>query len=112
MSTLDKDEVLRVLLPALAGGRLGLCPRCCRNMFTLGSGKLSAQEEDARSGGWWPQYPAMSRTDNETRICSPCGNEEALEDALSGHVMDRGSWGPRFLDDPDGKQQTKEKHHE
>lgn len=25
-------------------------------------------------------FPAVSRTDNKTEICSPCGTEEALDD--------------------------------
>jgi len=27
-----------------------------------------------------PAYPALSRRDNKTYICSPCGNREAFED--------------------------------
>jgi hypothetical protein len=35
----------------------------------------------ARCGGELPKYPALSRRDNHTRICSDCGLLEALEDA-------------------------------
>jgi hypothetical protein len=35
----------------------------------------------ARCGGELPKYPALSRRDNHTRICSDCGFLEAMEDA-------------------------------
>lgn len=38
------------------------CPRCMRRLVG--------------------RYPAVSRTDDRTRICSPCGNDEALHDLV------------------------------
>lgn len=100
---LDASDTLRVLLPALATGKVGLCPRCCRSMFTRYEGTLTTDQEKAKREGWWPMPPAVSRTDNKTYVCSSCGTEEALEDALDGRVLDRAAWGPRFLDDPEYK---------
>jgi transcription elongation factor Elf1 len=34
-----------------------------------------------RCGKSYTEYPALSRRDNETDICSDCGNSEAFEDA-------------------------------
>ena len=31
-------------------------------------------------------YPAISRRDNETEICSDCGNKEALEDWMANKI--------------------------
>jgi RNA polymerase subunit RPABC4/transcription elongation factor Spt4 len=36
-------------------------------------------------------YPALSRTDNETDICSECGIFEALEQ-WRGFLMPKGEW--------------------
>ena len=33
-----------------------------------------------RCGKELDQFPALSRVDNKTDICSPCGTEEALDD--------------------------------
>lgn len=33
-----------------------------------------------RCGGVYSDYPALSRVDNKTDICSPCGTEEAIQD--------------------------------
>ena len=106
----DRDEVLRVLLPALAKGEVKLCPRCCRGMFTTYERTLTTEQMKAKREGWWPLPPALSRLDNKTSVCSSCGTEEALEDALSGRPMERAAWGPRFLDDPDNE--DKEQHDE
>ncbi len=103
-----RDSVLRVLLPALAAGKVRLCPRCCHGMFAAYDGKLDRKQSKAKAEQWWPMPPALSRTDNKTYVCSPCGTEEALEDALSGAVMAREDWGPRFLDDPDNGTMTNE----
>lgn len=41
--------------------KITYCPRCQKNVE--------------------PQFPALSRKDNDTLICSQCGNAEAFEDA-------------------------------
>ena len=33
-----------------------------------------------RCGEYYTEFPALSRVDNETSICSPCGTEEAIQD--------------------------------
>jgi hypothetical protein len=51
-----------------------LCPRCKKNKYTPYS----------KSGKWnpsMPPFPALSRRDNKTNICSDCGTREAMEDA-------------------------------
>jgi predicted RNA-binding Zn-ribbon protein involved in translation (DUF1610 family) len=35
-----------------------------------------------RCGETYTGFPALSRTDNKTSICSDCGNAEAMEDFL------------------------------
>lgn len=47
-----------------------LCPRCLTNHYT----PYGEQATEAAP------FPALSRRDNTTYICSPCGNEEALAD--------------------------------
>lgn len=37
-------------------------------------------ERCPRCGQIYSGYPALSRRDNKTEICSQCGTEEALED--------------------------------
>ena len=48
-----------------------LCPRCQVNYYT-----------PYKSDGdpYTYPYPALSRIDNETYICSPCGSDEAVRD--------------------------------
>jgi hypothetical protein len=46
------------------------CPRCLRDL---------------------PAHPAVGRTDNESRICSACGTDEAMEDWL-GQLIPRAHW--------------------
>jgi len=53
-----------------------LCPRCENNYYT-------PYGEEGR----YPK-PALSRTDNKTYICDPCGTEEALQD-LSRETLAR-----------------------
>lgn len=51
-----------------------LCPRCGINALPTG-------------------YPgALSRTDNKTEICSPCGTQEGLEDWMDGGHKPQSSW--------------------
>jgi ribosomal protein S27AE len=35
-----------------------------------------------RCGRDYQGYPALSRLDNKTEVCSPCGTDEALRDML------------------------------
>lgn len=77
-----------------------LCPRCETNRYLPYNWRNTAtveaiadyEEELAAMHGrrnaddhspWqgrWPHYPALSRVDNDTYICSPCGSDEAMRD--------------------------------
>lgn len=37
-----------------------------------------------RCGKYYTEFPALSRVDNKTAICSPCGTEEAMQDFVGG----------------------------
>ena len=37
-------------------------------------------------------YPAVSRTDNRTDICSPCGQTEAMEDFIYNTIKTQDMW--------------------
>jgi len=37
-------------------------------------------------------YPAVSRTDNLTDICSPCGQTEAMEDFIYNTIKTQDMW--------------------
>jgi hypothetical protein len=52
-------------------GEIVQCPACEHGFYTpYGVTKTEIM----------PPYPALSRRDNKTYICSPCGNREAFED--------------------------------
>lgn len=52
------------------------CPRCGINFYT----PYGVTYRDGM-----PLPPALSREDNKTYICSPCGTDEALEDFFGGN---------------------------
>lgn len=45
-----------------------------------------------RCGNEYDGYPARSRTDNATSICSPCGTTEAMEDHLGTPLTPKSAW--------------------
>ncbi len=49
-----------------------VCPRCGVNRYTP-YGPGAEWDDDA-------PFPALSRIDNTTYICSPCGQDEAMRD--------------------------------
>jgi hypothetical protein len=51
-----------------------ICPRCNDNFIP------NNETPGAYIG-------ALSRADNKTEICSQCGEEEAMEDYISGHCQ-------------------------
>lgn len=52
-------------------GEIVQCPNCKDGYYTpYGVNKTEIM----------PPYPALSRRDNKTYICSPCGTQEALDD--------------------------------
>jgi len=54
-----------------------LCPRCLHNYFTpYGQNYVESIS---------PPFPALSRKDNKTYICSDCGVQEAIEDMFKGN---------------------------
>lgn len=61
-----------------------LCPRCG-----------GAVPNNERPGAY---LGALSRTDNRTIICSPCGTEEALLDFATGELPDQIHWPVSDLD--------------
>jgi hypothetical protein len=38
------------------------------------------------------KFPALSRTDNKTKICSPCGRIEGIEDLVTGQPLPQLFW--------------------
>lgn len=54
-----------------------LCPRCESHHFTPREVRV-AEVGEAHIHRF--PYPALSRTDNATDICSPCGQDEAMRD--------------------------------
>jgi len=41
-----------------------------------------------RCGQEYTGFPALSRVDNSTSICSPCGTEEAMDDYFGNPLRD------------------------
>ena len=37
-------------------------------------------------------YPALSRTDNATNICSACGTTEAMEEHMGSGLIPQSQW--------------------
>lgn len=62
-----------------------LCPRCEQNEYTPYHA-LPPVLEDA------PPFPALSRVDNETYICSDCGTDEALMDFCREDLQRISEW--------------------
>lgn len=61
-----------------------MCPRC---------GHFIPNDEQPGA------YPgAMSRLDNRTEICSPCGTAEAMEEFINGKPMPMSEWIVTFRD--------------
>ena len=50
---------------------MNTCPRCGKN---------------------YDGYPALSRVDNTTRICSTCGTAEAMEDHTGVTLTPKSEW--------------------
>lgn len=66
-------------------GRKGyvLCPRCGENFYT---------PYDVETSLGAPPRPALSRADNNTYICSPCGTEEALIGFTGRGIQQPAEW--------------------
>jgi hypothetical protein len=62
---------------------LVLCPRCESNHYT-------PYGFDYQPGD--PMPPALSRVDNETYICSPCGTAEAMRDFIGAAPIPPSEW--------------------
>lgn len=45
-----------------------------------------------RCGNDYDGYPALSRTDNTTHVCSTCGTAEAMEDYLGSGPTPQTAW--------------------
>lgn len=66
-----------------------LCPRCERNMYTP-YGATRAPQGAGINEIALP--PALSRMDNATYICSPCGTEEAMRDMMGAPPIPPSEW--------------------
>ncbi|HYQ84110.1 MAG TPA: hypothetical protein VEP28_08930, partial [Rubrobacter sp.] len=64
------EEQLARIRVIQEGGTI-LCPRCGVNRYTPYGGERPTQESP---------FPALSRLDNQTYICSSCGTDEAMRD--------------------------------
>jgi len=76
-----KTEVpdIKVVLKAVKTSKITvmLCPRCLHNYYTP-YGETYVEHVS-------PSFPALSRRDNKTHICSLCGTQEAVEEMFK-HV--------------------------
>lgn len=62
-----------------------LCPRCETQEYT----PYHAPPPVPMTA---PSFPALSRTDNETYICSDCGNHEAIMDFCRERLPEVSEW--------------------
>lgn len=70
------------------------CPRCWRDAFVPYG---ATDKQEAYDAGFTP--PALSRMDNETYICSACGQDEAMRDYTQQPPIPPNDWpvsGPGF----------------
>lgn len=61
-----------------------LCPRCRVNEFTPYDAGMKSSES--------APYPALSRMDNRTYVCSWCGTDEAMRDSEGLPPIPRHEW--------------------
>ncbi len=62
-----------------------LCPRCRRSYYT-------PYGESPPSDYWEAPYPALSRMDNKTYVCSECGQKEAMRDFAGAGPIPPSEW--------------------
>jgi len=82
-----------MLTLALVNGEVAVCPRCERSLLSIPP--LSKVAQIGTSEGWWPDYPATSRMDNTTYVCSECGLDEAIRNHLGAPPLGLDDWGKR-----------------
>lgn len=61
------------------------CPRCEKQQYTPYYAEAPVLEGA-------PSFPALSRADNETYICSDCGNDEAIMDFCREELQPVATW--------------------
>jgi hypothetical protein len=66
-----------------ASTRTILCPRCEQNEY-LDYGNRPEEGD--------PPFPALSRVDNKTYICTPCGTDEAMRDFTGAGPVPLDEW--------------------
>lgn len=74
-----------------------LCPRCEQNLYTPYGEQLDTERMILVGDVFVPasgaaHYPALSRVDNETYICSDCGTHEALMDFTRERLPEPSEW--------------------
>lgn len=69
-----------------------ICPRCGERHFMPYGVELTPAERAAMIQRILPSFPAVSRHDNSTYICTPCGDDEAVRDFGGGAPMDFADW--------------------
>jgi hypothetical protein len=71
---------------------LVVCPRCERNLFTPYNIELHPVAGRLMKERKLPMYPALSRADNQTYVCSDCGMDEAMRDFAHMPPMSPDDW--------------------
>jgi hypothetical protein len=61
------------------------CPRCNVRQYTPYDAEPPVLEGA-------PSFPAVSRTDNKTYICSDCGNDESIMDFCREELQPVATW--------------------
>jgi hypothetical protein len=62
-----------------------VCPRCEKDVYRPYDYKGPHKDGD-------PLPPALSRTDNQTYICSACGTDEAMRDFTGAPPIPPSEW--------------------
>lgn len=65
--------------------------RCCKQSNWVVETR-SAMRTCKRCNHRYEGYPALSRVDNKSQICSECGVEEAMDNFLTGTIVPKEDW--------------------
>lgn len=70
---------------------IALCPRCQQDYY-LNADANPSEDDKRKALESGVQYPALSRSDNETYICGKCGLDEAMGQFADGFIADKFMW--------------------